>query len=139
MHAPALPSRTEDFSDRRLETFVSVGDHQLYPAQTTTHQTAQEVRPERLDLGRPCPHAQNFPPAIGAHGHGDYDRDRNDTACLTHFNVGSVDPEVRLVALKWSIQKRIDALIDLAREPGQMAFRDAGHAHGFNQLVDRTC
>ncbi len=114
MHPAALPSCVKDLGDSRLQGFVSVRDHQLYPAQTATHQTAQEVRPERLSLGRSHPHAQNFPTAIGAHSHGDYYRDRNDTNCLTHFNVGGVDPEVRPVALKGAIQERIDAFIDLA-------------------------
>ena len=102
------------------------------------HQTAQASRPERLSHGMGNPHAQNFTSSDRTAGHGDYYRDRNDTACLPQFNAGGVDPEVRPVVLKWSIQERIDALINFARKPGHLAFRDAGHAHGFDQFFDRT-
>lgn len=35
-----------------------------------------------------------------------------------------------------TIQERVDALTDLAHEPGYLAFLDAGHANGLDQLVD---
>ena len=52
VHAAALSSRMEDLGDSHLETFVSIRDNRLYPAQGTAHQATKEVSPKRLSFGR---------------------------------------------------------------------------------------
>ena len=66
--------------------------------------------------------------ALGNYGHGDYNGDRHD----------ATDSQVRPVTFKEAIKESVDALIDLAGEPRNLAFRNARHARRLDQLVHRT-
>src|SRR5262249_43280591 len=40
--------------------------------------------------------------------------------------------------LQWSIEKGRDLVVDLRAQPADLALRNAGHAHGFDQIIDRA-
>ncbi|MNR34495.1 hypothetical protein D3C85_1522710 [compost metagenome] len=117
MHAAALPGRVEDLGNSRLEPFVGVRDDQLHAAQASSHEASQEVRPERFCFRGANPHAQHLAPTIGVHGHGDYDRDRDDSPCLPHLDVRSVDPQIGPIAFQWAVEESVDTFINLASQP----------------------
>src|SRR5262249_34787875 len=39
---------------------------------------------------------------------------------------------------QWSIEKGRDLVVDLRAQPADLALRNAGHAHGFDQIIDRA-
>src|SRR5207245_7019778 len=48
------------------------------------------------------------------------------------------EPEIRPLALQRPVEEGGDLAIDLAAQAADLAFRDAGHAHRTDQLVDRA-
>ena len=52
MHAAPLPGGAQNLGRRRLQAFVSIGDHQLDAGQATAVQGTEKVRPEGFGLGR---------------------------------------------------------------------------------------
>src|SRR5262249_23537098 len=54
------------------------------------------------------------------------------------LHIGRVEPEIGPVALQRPIDKGGDLVVDLAAQPADLAFRDARHAHGFDQIIDRA-
>jgi len=50
--AQPLPARPEDRGQRVVQARVRVGDRQLHAHETTGDQAAQQLRHERLGLGR---------------------------------------------------------------------------------------
>lgn len=71
--AAAPPGGGEHPRSRGLDTLMRVADHQLHAAEATAHEIAEEVGPERLSLRGADRHAQDFPPPVGVHAHGDGD------------------------------------------------------------------
>ena len=77
-------------------------------------------------------------PAISIDPDGDDNGDRDDASGLAHLHVGCVDPQIRPVALDWPIEEGLYANIDLLAQAAHLALRDAAHAHGLDQIVDRA-
>src|SRR5947209_10590238 len=115
---------------------MSVGDDELDAAQSASREVTQELEPERLRLARANPHADDFPYAVSVYSHGDYHRDRYDTAGLTHFHIRCVDPQIRPVAFERTREKRVHALVDVSAQPRHLALGDPGHPHRLDQLID---
>src|SRR5580692_2161803 len=82
MHAAALPGSTEYPADRRFQPFMGIGDDQLDAAQPAPRQALQKRRPEGFGLRRADMQPNDLASAVGVGGHGDYCRDRDDTAAL---------------------------------------------------------
>ena len=57
---------------------------------------------------------------------------------LPHLEVRGVEPEIRPFTLDRPIEESGDALVDLAAQARHLAFRDARHAHGLDQIIDRA-
>ncbi len=57
--AAALPGGGEDLRHRRLDTLISIGDHQLDAAQAAPCQLPEEGGPEGVGLKRSDIHAQH--------------------------------------------------------------------------------
>ena len=55
-----------------------------------------------------------------------------------HFDVGRVQPQIRPLALDRPRQESLDAFVDLAAEPRDLALADALHAHGTHEIIDRA-
>ena len=70
----SLPCRAEHAPDGGLQPFVRIGDDKLHAGQPTTHQIAQEARPERLGLGRADVQADDLALSVRVDGHCDYCR-----------------------------------------------------------------
>ena len=115
---------------------MGIGDDQLDPGQTAAFQHPQEFEPEGFRLRGADLHTQHLAPAIGVDGHGDTDRDGDDAPVLPAFDIGSVDPEIRPIALDRPLQEGLHPVVDLLAEPAHLALGDAGHAHRLDQIVD---
>ena len=55
-----------------------------------------------------------------------------------HLHVGRVQPDIRPVALQWSVEERFDPVVDLLAQPADLALRNARSAHGLDEVVDRA-
>jgi hypothetical protein len=56
--------------------------------------------------------------AVGVGGDSDYCRHRHDAAALTLLQVSGVEPQIRPLAGKRAVEKRMHALVDLPRLRG---------------------
>ncbi len=137
--AAALPGGIEHASRRGLEALVSIRDDQLDAAQAAPCQAAQEVGPEGFGLAGADCDAEYFAAPVAVHAHRDDHRHRYDTAVLAYLHVGGVEPHIGPVALDRSMQKGLHAFIDLGTQPRDLAFGDAGAAHGLHQVIDAAC
>jgi hypothetical protein len=117
---------------------MGVRDHQLDAAQAASGEGAQKLGPEHLGLGGANGHAEHFAPAIAVDGDSDDHRNRDDATVLTGLHVGRIQPKIGPVALQWSIEKGRDLVVDFSAQPADLAFRNAGHAHCFDQIIDRA-
>src|SRR5271169_2096974 len=54
------------------------------------------------------------------------------------FDVSSVEPEIRPVALDRPAQEGLHPLVDLATEPRDLRLADPLHAHGLDQVIHRA-
>jgi hypothetical protein len=136
-HATSLPCGVQHFGDGRFNALVGIGDHQLDAAQTTSSELAQELSPEGLGLGRSDIHAEHFAAAIAVDPDRNDHRDRDDASALPHLQIG-VDPQIGPVAFERTAEEGFHFLIDLLAQPADLAFGDAGHAHRFDHIVERT-
>jgi hypothetical protein len=91
VHAAALPGGVQHLGDGCLDAFMGVGDHQLDPAQAPPSELAQELRAERLGLGRTDVHAEHFPPAVAVDTDCDDHRNRDDAPALTHSDLNGTE------------------------------------------------
>lgn len=103
--AAAQPGGAHDVSDRALEAFVDIGDDQLYAGQAAPAEVFEEVRPEDLDFGRPMCSDAPPPAPLGFDGHGDYRRNADDPAAVTHLEVGGVKPEIGPLPISGRLRK----------------------------------
>ena len=117
---------------------MGVRDHQLDAAQAASGECAQKLGPERLGLGGANRHAEHFAPAIAVDGDSDDHRNRDDATVRAGFHVGRIQPKIGPVALQWSIEKGRDLVVNLTAQPADLALRNTGHAHGFDQIIDRA-
>src|SRR5207253_7268167 len=92
-----------------------------------------------LGLGGADRHAQHLTPAVIVDGDSNDDRDRDDATAGADLHIGRIEPEIGPVALQRPIEKRGDLVVDLTAQSADLAFRDARHAHGFDQIIDRAC
>eukprot|EP01137_Pigoraptor_chileana_P013759 Opistho-2@67633 len=134
--AAALPGGAEHTGDRGLEALVGIGDDQLHAGQAAAGKVLEEGRPERFGFGRADVQADDLAPALGVDGHGDYRGDTDDPPPLAHLEIGGIEPEVGPVAGKRSLEKGMDALIDVLAQLRHGGLGDAGHAHCLHQLID---
>src|SRR5215213_7576529 len=135
MHPTALMRGMEDLCGSGPEPLVVVGDHELHAPQAPVRQGAQERRPEGFGFRRAGGHAQHLAPPIRVHADSDYHSDRDDPARLTRLQVSRVNPEIRPGALDGPGEKGVHALVNLRAQPRDLAFGDAGCAHGFDEVV----
>jgi len=139
VHAGALDGGPEHLGCGGLQPLVVVGDDQTGAAQAAIGEGAQELVPEDLRLAGLDGDAQDLAPAIQVDRNGHYGRDGDDAPGTANLDAGGIEPQVGPFAFKGAVQERIDPFIDLAAEPGDLALGDAGHAHGLDQVVHRTC
>ena len=139
MDAAALPGGVQHLGDGRFQPFVGVRDHQLDAAQAPPRQLAQEVGPEGLGLTGADGHAQDFASPGGVGTDRDDHRHADDAAVLAHLDAGGVEPDIGPVALQRAVEEGGDLAVDFGAQAADLAFRDAGHAHGLDQIVDRPC
>src|ERR1700730_15140378 len=71
-----------DPADRRFQPFMGIGDDPLDAAQPAPRPALQKRRPEGFGLRRADMQPNDLASAVGVGGHGDYCRDRDDTAAL---------------------------------------------------------
>jgi hypothetical protein len=76
--------------------------------------------------------------AVRVDADGDDHRDRDDAMVAAHLHVGRVEPDVGPVAFERPVEESLDLVVDLRAEPADLALRDAGPAHGLDEVVDRT-
>jgi len=69
---------------------------------------------------------------------GQYGGGRDDAAVAADLHIRRVQPDEGPVALQRPVQKGLHALIDVLAQAADLALRDAGHAHGLDQVVDGT-
>src|SRR6185295_17066251 len=84
----------------------------------------------------PAATAQHLAPPIRVHAHRDYHSHRDNPARLARLQVRRVDPQIGPGALDGAAKEGIHALVDLRTQPRDLAFGDAGRAHGFDEIVD---
>ena len=126
----------QDLGNGRLDAFVGVGDHELDPAQAAPGKLAQKLGPERLGFGRSDIHAEHFATAVAIDRDCDNYRRRHNPPALPHLHVGGVNPQIGPIAFDRPAQERFDPGVDLLAQPADLAFGDAAHAHGLDQIVD---
>jgi hypothetical protein len=114
---------------------MRIRDDELDAAQAAPGKLPEEGRPEGFCLGWADIHAQNLTPTIGIDAHGHRDSDRDDAPVLADFDISGVDPQIGPVALDGPVEEGFDAIIDLFAQAAHLAFRDAAHAHGLDQII----
>src|SRR5437667_6872847 len=107
--------------DRGLQPFMRVRDHQLDPAQAASGERAQKARPERLDLRGADRHAQHLASTITVDGDRDDHCHRDDATIGTNLDVGRIEPEIRPVPFKRSVEKSLDLVVDLGAQAAHLA------------------
>jgi len=117
---------------------MGVRDHQLDATQAPPGKSAQKLGPERLGLGGTNGHPEHLASAIAVDGHSNNHRDRDDATIFAGLHVGRIQPKIGPVALQWSIEKGCDLVVDLSAQSADLALRNAGHAHCFDQIIDRA-
>ena len=117
---------------------MRVGDDELDAAQAPPSQLAQELAPESLGFRGADVEAQDFASPVAVDADGDDDRGRDDAAGAADLHVGRVEPNIGPVAFDGAAEERFDLLVDLLAQPADLALGDAVHAHGANQVVNRT-
>ena len=135
MHPTALPRGGEHTGGGGLDALMRIADHQLHARQAAAHEIAQELGPEGLRLRGPGGHAKNLAAAIRVHADRDGNSDADDPAALANLKVGGVDPEIGPFAFDRPGQESVDPIVDLLAQPADLAFGDAGAAHGLHQIV----
>src|SRR3954447_24077996 len=75
---------------------------------------------------------------VRVHADGDYHRNGDDPAVLAGFDVGCVNPQIGPGALDGAGEKGIHPLIDLRAQARDLAFGDAGRAHGLDDVIDSS-
>src|SRR5712675_826568 len=138
VHAATLPGGVQYFDNRRLEPLMRLRDHQLDAAHAAPCQRAQKLGPEGFGLGGADRDAQHLAPAVAVDGDGDDDSDRDNATIGTHLDVSRIEPEIRPVAFEGPVEERLDLVVDLSAQSADLAFGDPGHAHRFDQLIDRA-
>ena len=117
---------------------MGVGDDQLDAAQAAPGQAAQELHPERLGLAMAGGHAEHLAPAVGINADGDNDGGGDDAVVAPDLDVGGVQPDIRPIPLDGAGEEGVYALVDLAAQARDLAFADAFHPHGLDQIIDRA-
>src|SRR5262245_54276692 len=69
---------------------------------------------------------------------GNYYSDIDDPAALPNPHIRGVDPHIAPLPFDRTVEERIDAFVDLADEAGYLALGDASHAHGPDEIIDRS-
>ena len=100
---------------------MRIRDHQLDPAQTTPGERAQKVRPERLGLRGADRHAQHLAPTVTVNRDRDNHCHRDDATVGADLDVGRIEPEIRPVPFKWSVEKSVDLVVDLDTQAAHLA------------------
>jgi len=118
------------------QAVVSVRDHQLDTLETALDQALEETRPERLGLRGTKAEPDDLAPSFGCDRHGDYRGDRDDAAAVADLEIGRVEPQIRPFAVDRPVEERVDPIINILTELGNLAFRNAGEAHRLHQLGD---
>jgi hypothetical protein len=90
---------------------------------------------EGLGLGGADVQADDLAPPLGIAGDGDYGGNRDDAPALALAEIGGVEPEIGPFAGERSVEEGADPLVDVLAELGDGGLRDAGQAHGLDQVV----
>jgi len=95
VHPAPLPGRAEqDCGDGLFEPGVGIGDDQLYPAEPTRLQRAQERGPERAVLAVADGEPEDLAPAVGPDTGGDHDRLGHHAVVHPRLAIGRVQEDV---------------------------------------------
>src|SRR6478752_1244451 len=117
---------------------MGIGDHQLDAAQTASGELAQKLGPEGLGLRRSDIHAEHLAAAVAVDADRNDYRRRDDAPTLARLHVSRIDPQIGPVALDRAAQEGFHLLVNLLAQPADLALGDAGHAHRFDEIVDRS-
>src|SRR5215204_3818468 len=131
----ALMGGVEDLRGRSPQALMVIGNNELHAPQAPIRQRAQKRRPEGFGFRRAGGHAQHLAPPIRVHANSDYHSDRDDPARLARLQVRRVDPQIRPGALDGAGEEGVHPLVDLRAQPRDLALRDAGRPHGFDEVV----
>ena len=115
---------------------MGIRDDQLHAGQAAPGEILEEARPERLGLRWANVEADDLALALGIDGDGDCRGYTDDPSALAHLEVGGIEPEVGPVTGEWPLEEGVDALVDVLAQLRHRGIRDAGHAHGLDQLID---
>ena len=115
---------------------MGIGNDQLDTVQAAPRQAFEKAQPKGFGLRRADVQANNLAPTVGVGGDSDYCRDRHDAAALALLQVGGVEPEIRPLAGKRSVEQGVHALVDLFAEFGNLRLADPGQPHRLHQIVD---
>ena len=135
VNSTALMGGMEHLCGGGPQPLVVISDDQLHTPQAPIRQRAQERRPERLRLRGSGRDPQHLAPPIRVHANSDYHSDRDDPARLARLQVRRVDPQIGPGALDGAGEEGVHALVDLRAQPRDLAFGDAGCAHGLDEVV----
>ena len=135
VHPTALMGGMEHLRGRGPQPLVVIGDDELHAPQASVRKRAQERRPERFGFRRAGGHAQHLAPPLRVHANSDYHSDRDDPARLARLQVRRVDPQIGPGALDRPGEEGVHPLVDLRAQPRDLALRDTGRRHGFDEVV----
>jgi hypothetical protein len=80
---------------------------------------------------------KDLAPAVAVDADGD-DGPRDDAPATAHLQIGRIEPHIRPIAFDRTAEEGFDLLVDLLAQPADLNFRDAVHAPGLDQFVDRA-
>ncbi len=110
----------------------------MTPAQAAPRKLSEELGPEVSSLRHPDVHAQDLAPAVVVHADRDDHRHRDDAAVLADLQIRGVDPDVGPLTFKRTVEKGLDASVDLFTEPADLGLGNAAPAHNLDQIVHRA-
>ena len=93
-----------------------VGDDELHAIQAAGPEGAQELKPERFGLDLAEVQADDLAHAVCADGVGDHQRLGHHTRAVADLDVLSVQPQVRVGALKRARPELLDMLVKVAAQ-----------------------
>ena len=111
------------------------GDDQAGAAQPAIGQIMQKFVPEDPGFTGLDSDAQNLEASIQVDRHCHYGSYADDPTATADLDPSRVKPEIGPFAFQRAVQECIDAFINLAAEPRDLALRYASHSHSLDQII----
>jgi hypothetical protein len=78
---------------------------------------------------------RDLAPAIGVHRHSDYRRHRDNSPAFALLQIGRVQPQIRPLAAKRTVEERMNPFVDVLAQLGDLRLADPRQTHRLNQLI----